>query len=135
MSIMIFPNLPVKDLEAAKTFYTSLGFELNKDFSDDNAASIVIAENIVVMLLKHEFFGTFDDRAIADPATTVESIHALGVESREKVDQLVDAAVGAGGTEHGEAKDEGFMYGRSFSDVDGHRWEVMFMDLSAMPQE
>lgn len=132
---MIFPNLPVKDLEAAKAFYTALGFELNKDFSDDNAASIVIAENIVVMLLKHEFFKTFDSRAIADPATTVESIHALGVDSRAEVDRLADAAVAAGGTESGEAKDEGFMYGRAFTDLDGHRWEVMFMDLSAMPQE
>ncbi|ADD39948.1 VOC family protein [Stackebrandtia nassauensis] len=135
MSIMIFPNLPVKDLEAAKKFYTALGFELNKDFSDDNAASIVIAENIVVMLLREEFFSTFDSRTIADTATTVESVHALGVESRGKVDELVDAAIAAGGKEAGEAKDEGFMYGRAFFDLDGHHWEVMFMDLSAMPQE
>lgn len=135
MSIQIFPNLPVKDLEAAKKFYTSLGFPLNEDFSDENAASIVIADNIVVMLLRHEFFSTFDSRKIADGDTTVETVHALGVESREKVDQLVDAAVASGGKEAGAAKDEGFMYGRSFFDLDGHHWEVMFMDLSAMPAE
>ena len=135
MSTMIFPNLPVKDLEAAKKFYTALGYELNEQFSDENAASVVITDNIVVMLLRHEFFNTFDERTIADTATTVEALHALGVESRDEVNRLVDAAVSAGGKEHGEAKDEGFMYGRSFSDLDGHRWEVMYMDMSAMPQE
>ncbi|MGH8878785.1 MAG: VOC family protein [Stackebrandtia sp.] len=135
MGTMIFPNLPVKDLEAAKKFYTALGYQVNEQFSDENAASIVINDHIVIMLLKHEFFNTFDDRKIADPATTVESVHALGVESREQVDELVNAAVAAGGKEAGEANDEGFMYGRSFHDLDGHHWEVMYMDMSAMPQE
>ncbi|MGH8879222.1 MAG: VOC family protein [Stackebrandtia sp.] len=129
MSTMIFPNLPVKDLDAAKKFYTSLGFELNEEFSDDNAASIVISDTIAVMLVTEKFFANFTTRGIADTSTTVESLHALGVENRERVDGLADAALAAGGTVAGETMDDEFMYSRGFHDLDGHHWNVWHMNL------
>jgi uncharacterized protein len=133
MSTKIFVNLPVKDLNASIDFFTKVGFSFNEAFTDENATSMVISDDIYVMLLVEPFFKTFTKKEIADATKTTEAIVALGVESRARVDELVDAALAAGGTEANEANDQGFMYGRSFADLDGHQWEVMYMDESAIP--
>ncbi|MFF5985528.1 VOC family protein [Prauserella flavalba] len=130
----IFVNLPVKDLAKSTEFYAGLGFTQNKDFSDENASSMVITDDIVVMLLAEPFFKTFTTKEIADASTTTEAIIALGAESRQEVDELCDKALSSGGSAANEPQDHGFMYGRSFTDPDGHLWEVTYMDLSAMPQ-
>ncbi|MFI6036189.1 VOC family protein [Streptomyces sp. NPDC051315] len=129
---MIFVNLPVNDLEASKKFFTELGYSINPQFSDDNAASVVISDTIVAMLLTKPFYSTFTKKEIADSTKTSEVLIALSAESREKVDELVDRALASGGTPSGETQDHGFMYGRSFDDLDGHTWEVVWMDPSAI---
>ncbi|HET9379743.1 MAG TPA: VOC family protein [Streptomyces sp.] len=129
---MIFVNLPVNDLDASKTFFTALGYPINAQFSDEKAASLVISDTIVVMLLKKEFYATFTSKEIADATKTSEVLLCLSAESREKVDELVAKALAAGGTEPREPQDQGFMYGRAFEDPDGHTWEVMWMDPAAI---
>ncbi|MEV6182381.1 VOC family protein [Streptomyces sp. NPDC052016] len=129
---MIFVNLPVNDLEASKKFFTELGYSINPQFSDDNAASVVISDTIVAMLLTKPFYSTFTKKEIADSTRTSEVLIALSAESRAKVDELVDRALALGGTPSGETQDHGFMYGRSFDDLDGHTWEVVWMDPSAI---
>ncbi|MFE2044899.1 VOC family protein [Streptomyces sp. NPDC059477] len=129
---MIFVNLPVSDLDASKKFFTELGYTINPRFSDDNTASVVISDTIVAMLLTQEFYGTFTKKEIADATRTSEVLVALSAESREKVDELVDRALAAGGTATGETQDQGFMYGRAFDDLDGHTWEIVWMDPAAV---
>ncbi|MEU1514153.1 VOC family protein [Streptomyces sp. NPDC005811] len=129
---MIFVNLPVSDLDASKTFFTGLGYSINPQFSDDNAASVVISDTIVAMLLTKPFYATFTKKEIADATTTSEVLVALSAESRAKVDELVDRALSLGATPSGETQDMGFMYGRSFDDLDGHTWEIIWMDPAAV---
>ncbi|WP_069773261.1 VOC family protein [Streptomyces sp. LUP30] len=129
---MIFVNLPVNDLDASKKFFTELGYSINPQFSDDNAASVVISDTIVAMLLTKPFYSTFTKKEIADSATTSEVLIALSAPSRERVDELVDRALALGGSPSGDTQDHGFMYGRSFDDLDGHTWEVVWMDPSAV---
>ncbi|MFF0159616.1 VOC family protein [Streptomyces sp. NPDC005263] len=129
---MIFVNLPVNDLDASKKFFTELGYTINPQFSDDNAVSVVISDNIVAMLLTKSFYATFTKKEIADATRTSEVLIALSAESREKVDELVEKALAAGGSPAGETQDHGFMYGRSFDDPDGHTWEVVWMDPAAV---
>ncbi|CAM5667344.1 VOC family protein [Streptomyces aurantiogriseus] len=129
---MIFVNLPVNDLDASKKFFTELGYSINPQFSDENAASVVISDTIVAMLLTKPFYSTFTKKEIADSARTSEVLIALSAESREKVDELVDRALALGGSPAGETQDHGFMYGRSFDDLDGHTWEVVWMNPSAI---
>jgi predicted lactoylglutathione lyase len=129
---MIFVNLPVADLDASKKFFTELGYSINPQFSDETAASVVISDTIVTMLLTKEKYAQFTKKEIADATRTSEVLIALSAESREKVDELVDKAIAAGGTASGETQDLGFMYGRSFDDLDGHTWEVVWMDPAAI---
>lgn len=129
---MIFVNLPVADLDASKKFFTGLGYSINPQFSDENAASVVISDTIVAMLLTKPFYATFTDKEIVDATKSSEVLVALSAESREKVDELVDRALSLGGTSTGKTQDLGFMYGRSFDDLDGHTWEVIWMDPSAI---
>ncbi|MEU0070437.1 VOC family protein [Streptomyces sp. NPDC006332] len=129
---MIFVNLPVNDLDASKKFFTELGYTINPQFSDENAASVVISDTIVAMLLTKSFYATFTKKEIADATRTSEVLIALSAESREKVDELVEKALAAGGSPAGETQDHGFMYGRSFDDPDGHTWEVVWMDPAAI---
>ncbi|MFF1719601.1 VOC family protein [Streptomyces sviceus] len=129
---MIFVNLPVNDLDASKKFFTELGYSINPQFSDDNAASVVISDTIVAMLLTKPFYATFTKKEIADATKTSEVLVALSAESRAKVDELVDKALAVGGTPAGETQVHGFMYGRSFDDPDGHTWEVVWMDPAAI---
>ncbi|MEV5338057.1 VOC family protein [Streptomyces sp. NPDC052676] len=129
---MIFVNLPVADLDASKKFFTELGYSINPQFSDETAASVVISDTIVTMLLTKEKYAQFTKKEIADATRTSEVLIALSAESREKVDELVDKAIAAGGTASGETQDLGFMYSRSFDDLDGHTWEVLWMDPAAV---
>ncbi|MFF2621112.1 VOC family protein [Oerskovia jenensis] len=128
----IFVNLPVADLEKSKAFYTQLGFTINAQFTDENASCVVISDTIYVMLLTHEFFRRFTPKDIVDARTSTEAINAISAESRPGVDDLADRALAAGGSQTNPPQDEGFMYSRSFSDLDGHLWEVMYMDPSAI---
>jgi uncharacterized protein len=132
MSKMIFVNLPVADLKASMAFYEALGFENNPQFSDDTAACMVWSEAIHVMLLTHDKWRTFTSRSIP-PADSSEVMLALSCDNREAVDELNDIAAKHGGTADINPKqDLGFMYNRNLADLDGHVWEMMWMDSSAM---
>jgi uncharacterized protein len=125
---MIFVNLPVKDLNASKGFFMELGFEFNPEFSDDQAACMVVDENIFVMLLVEDRFRDFINGDIADAGKTTEAITALSADSREQVDEAVAKAIAAGGKPWKPTLEEGPMYGGSFQDLDGHVWELMHME-------
>jgi predicted lactoylglutathione lyase len=124
---MIFVNLPVKDLEASKGFFGELGFDFNPEFSDDEAACMVVDDNVFVMLLVEERFRDFINDEIADATRTTEAITCLSADSREQVDETVAEAIAAGGKPWKPAMEEGAMYGGSFQDLDGHVWELMYM--------
>jgi predicted lactoylglutathione lyase len=131
MSKMIFVNLPVADLPAARAFYEAIGATNNPQFTDETAACMVFSDVIHVMLLTHEKFAQFTPKRIADARLTSEVLICISVDSREAVDEITEQALAAGGREPREPQDYGFMYGRSFEDLDGHIWEPMWMDLEA----
>ncbi len=133
MAQMIFVNLPVTDLARARAFYAGLGFTFDERFSDERTASAVIEENIVAMLLTRDRFADFVPGAVGDPAQATSAIHALSAASREEADDLLARALASGGRPWQPAQDHGFMYGWSFYDLDGHHWEVFWMDPSAIP--
>ncbi|WP_338676559.1 VOC family protein [Streptomyces sp. SCSIO 30461] len=134
MTQMIFVNLPVKDLGKTRAFWEALGYSFNPRFSDENTACLVLGEAIFAMLMTEPRFREFTPKDIADAATTTEVLLALSAESRERVDELADGALAAGGSEAMPAQDLGFMYGRSFQDPDHHIWEVAWMDPAAAGQ-
>jgi uncharacterized protein len=127
MSTQIFVNLPVKDLQKSIGFFGKLGYTFNPQFTDENATCMIIGDDIFAMLLVEPYFRTFIEKDIADARKTAEVILALSAENREAVDALVDKALAAGATEPRPAKDYGFMYQRSYQDLDGHLWEVFHM--------
>ncbi|MDP2838254.1 MAG: VOC family protein [Candidatus Moranbacteria bacterium] len=122
----VFVNVPVKDLAVAMDFFAKLGFAFNSQLTDENAACMVISDNIFAMLLTEEFFQTFITKEIANTRETTEMLLALAAESREEVDELMERVLAAGGSESREAQDQGFMYSRGFEDLDGHLWEVFY---------
>ncbi|MFX3672909.1 MAG: VOC family protein [Paenisporosarcina sp.] len=126
----IFVNLPVKDLNKSIAFFTEIGFEFNAQFTDENATCMVIGENIFAMLVVEDFFKMFTKKELSDPTKSTEVIVALSVESKEKVNDLVNKALAAGGKESNDPFDHGFMYGWSFQDIDGHLWEIFYMEES-----
>ncbi|HET7824779.1 MAG TPA: VOC family protein [Anaeromyxobacter sp.] len=130
----LFVNLPVRDLNASKRFFTQLGFEFNPQFTDEKAACMVVSDEAYVMLLTEPFFRTFTKRQLCDTSRETEGLFALSCESRAEVDDLVRKAVAAGGRHAAEPQDHGFMYGWSFYDLDGHHWEVLWMDPDAIQQ-
>ena len=131
---MIFVNLPVTNLDASTRFYTALGFTNNPKFSDDTAACMVLSETISVMLLTHAKWRTFTNRPIP-PATSSEVMLCVSCDSREAVDAMNKAAAANGGTaDVNPMQDHGFMYNRNLADPDGHIWEAMWMDMSAVPK-
>jgi predicted lactoylglutathione lyase len=132
MNRMIFVNLPVSDLAASRAFYTGLGFSVNEMFSDDAAVSIVVSDTIVIMLLTRERFGDFVTGPVGDPRAATTSISCLSADSPQEVDDLVSRALASGGGEWLPRMQEGPMYGHSFTDPDGHVWEVLHMDLGAI---
>ena len=131
MPKLIFVNLPVEDLPAAKTFYEAIGAINEPRFTDDTAACMVFSETIHVMLLTHDKFSQFTPKRIADAHATSEVLIAISADSREGVDEITDKALAAGGREPRDKQDYGFMYSRSFEDPDGHIWEPMWMDMDA----
>ena len=134
MATKIFVNLPVKDLNRSVVFFTKLGYTFNPQFTDENATCMIIGEEIFVMLLVEKFFKGFIPNEIADATKTTESIICLSCASREDVDTIVRKAVEAGGKIYKEPQDHGFMYGHGYQDLDGHLWEVMWMDTNSAPQ-
>jgi hypothetical protein len=133
MMAQIYVNLPVKSLNQSITFFTKLGFTFEPKFTDENATCMIVGDNIFVMLLVESFFETFTTKPISDAKASTEVILALSYESREKVDELVAEAVKAGGKTPNPVNDLGFMYQHGFEDLDGHLWEVFYMDEAAMP--
>lgn len=133
MTTKIFVNLPVRDLEKSKSFFTALGFVVNPQFTDHNASCIVISDTIYVMLLVHPFFGQFTSKAIGDTATHTEMLLALSADSREEVDAMMARGLAAGASEPMPVRDMGFMYQRSLQDLDGHLWEVFYMNEADIP--
>jgi predicted lactoylglutathione lyase len=131
MKTQLYVNLPVKDLKRSVEFFTALGFTFNPKFTDENATCMIIGENVSAMLLVEDFFKSFTKKEINDPRKTPEVILAVSVESRALVEDLMGKAVKAGATPS-EAKDYGFMYQHGFQDLDGHLWEVFYMDEAAM---
>ena len=129
---MIFPNLPVKDLDRSVAFFTELGFSFDPRFTDENATAMIVNDGASVMLLTEPFFASFTSKELVDTTTQVESILALSAESREDVDALADRALEVGGSPAREPMELGFMYGRSFNDPDGHLWEIFWMDPAAI---
>jgi uncharacterized protein len=134
MSTKIFVNVAVKDLERSKTFFSKLGYSFNPQFTDDTAACMVISDDIFAMLLTEAKFKDFTRKPIADANKTTEVLIALSAESKAKVNDMVDMAVKAGAVEARSPMDFGFMFGRSFHDLDGHIWEIIWMDPSAARQ-
>ena len=127
----IFINLPVQDLGKSRAFYAGLGFGFNEQFSNDQAACVVVTDNIFVMLLVEPFFATFTSKPIADAHRTTEVLNCLSCENRDRVDELVRLALQHGGSAPRDAQDHGFMYGHGFEDPDGHIWELVHMAPSA----
>jgi predicted lactoylglutathione lyase len=125
---MIFVNLAVRDLGRTKAFFTRLGFEFNLRFTDDKAACMMVTPTACVMLLSEPFFQGFTTRKICDTSAQTEALIAINCGSRAEVDALVHKAFDAGGTAAMPPVDHGFMYGWSFYDLDGHHWEVLWMD-------
>lgn len=130
MSTQIFVNLPVKNLQQSIEFFTRLGFQFNPQFTDETATCMIVSENIFVMLLTHEKFKTFTPNPICDATQSTEVLVCLSAESRAKIDEMVRQAVASGGTTYKEPQDHGFMYGHGFQDLDGHIWELVYMEAS-----
>lgn len=134
MSVKIFVNLPVKSLPKSIEFFTKLGYTFNQQFTDETATCMVLSEDIYVMLLTHEKFKSFTPKKIADATKTTEVLICLSCENREAVGDLVQKAVAAGGSTYNEPQDYGFMYSHGYQDLDGHIWELMYMDPNHVQQ-
>ena len=124
----IFVNLAVRDLARSIDFFRALGFDFNPKFTNEQGACMVLSEHGYVMLLTEPFFRGFTDRQICDTSTHNEALNAISCESRAEVDELMGKVVAAGGQDLDRAQDHGFMYARSFRDLDGHHWEPFWMD-------
>ncbi len=135
MNRQIYVNLPVKNLERSKQFFSSLGFSFNPQFTNDSGACMVIGDNSYAMLLAENFFQTFTKKPVADATRSTEVLLCLSCASRGEVDDLVRKALAAGGKAPTAPQDHGFMYGHGFEDPDGHVWELMHMDASAAPPQ
>lgn len=131
----VYINLPVKDLTRTRAFWTALGFSFNEQFSDDKALCLVLNEgSIYSMLISQDYFTTFTNRPLCDGSMT-QVLLAIEVESRDKVDEIVQAAMANGASRYRDAADHGWMYYDSFADPDGHQWEIMFSDFDQMPEQ
>ncbi|HJV68523.1 VOC family protein [Ideonella sp.] len=129
----IFVNLPVKNIERSRAFFSALGYSFNPQFSNDSALSMIVSDTIYVMLLAEPFFQTFTAKPIADASESTEVLVCLSCASRSEVDALVAKALAAGGTAPRAPQDHGFMYGHGFEDPDGHIWELVYMEPGAVP--
>jgi predicted lactoylglutathione lyase len=127
----IYINLAVKDLAKTKEFFGKLGFDFNPQFTDDKAACMIVNDKVYVMLLTEPFFATFTKKEICRTASHTETLLTLSFDSKAEVDEFVTKALAAGGTNAMPPMDHGFMYGQSFYDLDGHHWELFWMDPNA----
>ncbi|MGH9980159.1 MAG: VOC family protein [Nitrososphaeraceae archaeon] len=134
MTTKLFANLPVKDLDKTIKFFTHLDFTFNPQFTDENATCMIIGKDSFVMLLVEKFFKTFTNKEICDATTDTEVILALSAESREQVDNMITKVNEAGGREYMKSQDYGWMYHRGFEDINGHIWEIVYMDESSIPK-
>jgi uncharacterized protein len=134
MTTNIFVNLPVKDLDKSVKFFTQLGFKFDAQFTDETATCMIVSEDIFVMLLTHAKFKTFTPNAICDARKSTEVLVCLSRENRAAIDETVRKAVAAGGNTYNEAQDHGFMHAHGFQDLDGHIWELMYMEPGAVGQ-
>jgi predicted lactoylglutathione lyase len=137
MTKQLWINLPVKDVKKSKEFFTKIGFSFNDSYiNNDEGASLVIGDNnIIIMLFKESAFKNFTGTEISDPKKGTEVLFSFDAESKEEVDELADKVIKAGGTIYAEAGDtDGWMYGCGFADLDGHKWNVLHMDMSKIPQ-
>ncbi|PVB41766.1 VOC family protein [Mycobacteroides abscessus] len=128
MSRMLFVNIPIANAAASRKFFDHLGFSFNDQFCDENTLCMAVNEQSWVMMLEHDRFRGFIADDIADTSKSREVLLCVSADSRAGVDELVDAALAAGGVDWMRAQELGFMYGRSFRDLDGHVWEVSWMD-------
>ncbi|HXS36552.1 MAG TPA: VOC family protein [Flavipsychrobacter sp.] len=135
MATQIFLNLPVKDLKKSMAFYEAVGFKNNPQFTDDTAACMVLTDTIFVMLLTHDKFKQFTSKTIIDAKSSIEMASSLSMSSAQEMNAVVDNAIKAGGREYRPAQDYGFMQQRCFEDLDGHNWEIIYMDMSKFPQQ
>lgn len=131
----MYLNLAVKELNKAIKFFNELGFPTNPKFTNEKGACIVIGENINLMILAEEFYQTFTDKKICDSYTTSEALISISLGSRKEVDEMIEKAVKAGGTDYKREQDYGWMYQKTFLDLDGHHWEVFYMDESQIPDQ
>lgn len=134
MGRKIFVNLPVKNLNQSVEFFTNLGFEFNPQFTDETATCMIVSDDIFVMLLTEDKFKTFTPKPLCDATQNTEVLLCLSCDSRAEVDSLVSKATGSGGSTYNEPQDYGFMYAHGFQDLDGHIWELMYMEPGATPQ-
>jgi predicted lactoylglutathione lyase len=131
---LLYVQLPVADPERSKAFFSKLGFSFDPRVSGGTAACMLVGEQAVVMLLGHEMFAQYAHLPTGDPTTHTQALYSFGVSARNEVDAVADAALAAGGSEADGPEDHGFMYTRSFFDLDGHSWQVMWMDPAAAQQ-
>lgn len=134
MATQVFINLPTRDLDRSKAFFEGLGWRIEPNFTDLNGACVVIDESIYLMMLTYDFFATFTDKPIMDPATQLQVQTALSRESRDEVDALLEKALASGGKEPRPPQDMGFMYSRDFEDPDGNWFSILWMDPKAAEQ-
>lgn len=135
MATKVFINLPVKDLAKSMAFFTDLGYSFNPQFTDEKAACMVISDSIFAMLLTETYFQTFTKKKVSDAKTATEVLIALDTNSREEVQQMVAKAKELGGTIYADPQDHGWMYQHSFADLDGHQWELVYMDATQFPNQ
>lgn len=128
---MIFVNLPSSDLDRSKAFYVALGCAINPLFTDENAACVVWSDDIFFMVLQRDYFATFTDKQVVDPATSAQTLISFSRDSRAEVDRVVEAGLAAGGAEGRDPQDYGFMYQRSLTDPDGNIVEFVYMEPGA----
>ncbi|HEX4372062.1 MAG TPA: VOC family protein [Puia sp.] len=133
MATKIFINLPVADLDKSMTFFTGLGFSFNPQFTDEKAGCMVVSDSIFAMLLTEAYFQTFTKKTVSDAKTATEVLITLDADSKEEVQQLIAKAESAGAIIYSEAQDHGWMYQHGFADLDGHQWELVYMDQSQLP--
>src|SRR5262249_6884753 len=131
---MLFVNMPVADVERSKAFFAKLGFSFNPMFTDETAACMRVSDQAAVMLLSREKFAQFSKLPTADPTTHALALYCFSVADRDDVDTVAEAALAAGGVEADGPEDHGFMYTRSFFDLDSHGWQIMWMAPEAAQQ-
>ena len=129
----LFVNIPVSDLQRSITFFEALGFSFNPHFTDATATCMLVGADAYFMLLTRDRFASFSKRPTGDARAETHALFAVSVDGREAVDEMVRKAVAAGGSHALDPQDHGFMYGWSFYDLDGHHWEVFWMDPGAIP--